>query len=269
MKILIAISLLAVILAAARPARADSCRGSGGGGSSGGGSPGESSSGDSCAEVSDVVGHQQCARFGDAWSRRARHPALSAEVGLFSRVLDSGFSASGTMEHDTATVAYSAAPDTDRSTAAGASLRLALALPAHIYVGADLEIGGLVSGTGAEVQMDPASEAAAAMSASRRLYVGAGGVAGVRGRLGPTALSAELVAGVRDVSMSVDSQLGACVLSETHHRVAAFAEPRVRVDLWITPWVSIAAFAGSDVTGNSRMLGGNVAFHLRAFDRGL
>jgi hypothetical protein len=265
-------ALLAVNLAAIRQASADACHGSSAGGShgGGGGSSDDSSSGSSCSEVSDVVGHQRCTRFGAGWAGRARLPALSAEVGVFTRALDTGFTAAGAMEHDTATVAYSVAPDGDRSTAAGAAMRLSMALPAHLYIGADLELGGLLTGTGADVEMVPGQDAPTpSMTASRRLYMGAGGVAGVRGRLGPAALSAELVAGLRDVSLSVESHLGTCILSETHHRLAAFAEPRIRLDLWLTPWVTLAAFAGSDINGNSRMIGSSLSFHLRAFDRGL
>jgi hypothetical protein len=172
------------------------------------------------------------------------------------------------MEHDTASFAYSVATDSDRATAAGAAMRLALALPEPFYLGADLEIGGLLSDSGADVEMTGAG-AGAVMAAHRTLYLGAGGVAGVRARLGRAGLAAEMVAGVRDVSLSVDSQHGACILSETHHRTAAFVEPRVKIDMWLTPWITIAGFAGGELDGDSKMVGASIAYHLRAFDRGL
>ncbi len=269
MRLLIAAVVLLTSSAAFRSARADSCHGTGDGGGSGGGGFGDdSSSGSGCAEVSDVVGRQLCGRFGEGWSERTHLPALAVEAGFFTHQLDAGFAAAGVMEHDTGSFAYRVATESDRATAAGAALRLALALPAPLYVGADLELGGLVSDTGADVEMTGGG-AGPSMAAHRTLYVGAGGVAGVRGQLGRAGLAAEVVAGVRDVSLSVESQHGACITSETHHLTAAFVEPRVRVDVWLTPWITIAGFAGSELDGDSKMVGASLAFHLRAFDRGL
>ena len=97
-------------------------------------------------------------------------------------------------------------------------MRLALALPAHLYVGADLEIGGLVSSAAADVEMTAGGDSAGPLptiAASEQLYVSAGGVAGVRGRLGRAALSAEVVAGARDLSLAVKSRQGACILTKT------------------------------------------------------
>jgi hypothetical protein len=269
MRLLIA-ALLVLGASAPRSARADSCRGSGGGSSSsaGGGSGDDSSSASACSEVSDVVGHRRCGRFGAGWSERAHLPALSIEAGLFTRQLDAGFARTGVMEHDTGSFAYSVSTDSDRATATGAAMRVALALPEPFYLGADLEIGGLVSDGGADVEMTGAS-AGPIMAAHRTLYLGAGGVAGVRAQLGRAGLAAEMVAGVRDVSLSVNSQHGACILSETHHRTAAFVEPRVKIDVWLTPWITIAGFAGGELDGDSRMIGASIAYHLRAFDRGL
>lgn len=266
MKLLVAAVVLLASGAAIRSARADSCHGAGdGGGSAGGGGAGDdSSTASGCAEVSDVVGHQLCGRFGEGWSERTHLPTLAVEGGFFTRQLDAGFAGAGVMQHDTGSFAYRVATEGDRATAAGAALRLALALPAPLYVGADLELGGLVSDAGADVEMIGA--AGPSMSAHRTLYLGAGGVAGLRGQLGRAGLAAEMVAGVRDVSLSVESQHGACITSETHHLTAAFVEPRVRVDVWLTPWITIAGFAGSDLDGDSKMVGASLAFHLRAFD---
>jgi len=268
MRLLLA-ALLALGASVPRPARADSCRGSGNGGSSSaGGGSGDDSSAAACSEVSDVVGHQLCGRFGAGWSERTHLPALSIEAGLFTRQLDAGFATSGVMEHDTGSFAYSVATESDRATAAGAALRLALALPEPFYLGADLEIGGLLSGSGADVEMTGGG-GGPIMAAHRTLYLGAGGVAGVRAQLGRAGLAAEMVAGVRDVSLAVNSQHGACILSETHHRTAAFVEPRVKIDVWLSPWITIAAFAGGELDGDSKMIGASLAYHLRAFDRGL
>jgi hypothetical protein len=261
-------ALAALIASAPRVARADSCRGSGGSSSSSSGGSGESSSGESCDEVSDVVGQQRCSRFGESWSQRARMPAMAIEAGLFTRQLEAGFSVGGTMVHETESFAYQVATVRDRATAAGAALRVSLALPAPLYVGADLELGGLLSDGGADVDMGGVAAAGPIMAAHRTLYMGAGGVAGVRGQLGRAGLAAEVVAGVRDVALSVESQHGDCLASETHHRTAAFAEPRVRIDVWLTPWVTVAGFAGSDLDGDSKVVGASLAFHLRAFDHG-
>ncbi len=279
MKVMLASAvLLAATVAAARSARADGCRGGGGGGGgsghSGAGSGSDASAaGSSCSEVSDVVGHQRCGHFGASWAGAARRPPITTEIGFFARRLHAGFGASGVMEHDTGSFAYQVLPEDDGRTAAGAALRLAMVLPGHLYVGTDFEIGGLVSGASVGVEMSAAGDGGAggstpSMTADQTLYLAAGGVAGVRGRLGPLVLAAEAVAGVRDVSLSVDSRHGACILSDTHHRVAGFIEPRVKIDVWLSPWITIAGFAGTELDGKSGMVGTSVAFHMRAFDRG-
>jgi hypothetical protein len=268
MKILLASAVLLMVCGATRHARADACHGSPGGGDGGGGGPGGESSTDSgCSEVSDVVGRQRCGHFGSTWAGRAGLPAVTTEVGFFTRRLRTGFGARGVMDHDTASFAYRVAAEDELATAAGGALRIAMALPAHLYIGADLEVGSLVSGTGADVEMSGSVVPMPVMEARRKIYVGAGAVAGVRAHLGPAALSAELVAGARDVSLSVESRHGACILHDTHHRTSVFAEPRVRVDVWLSPWLTIAGFAGSELDGASRMIGASLAFHLRAYDR--
>jgi hypothetical protein len=263
--------LVLVVLWAPRPAPAGSCRGSGGGGSSSssGGSDG-SDDGPSCTEVSDVVGHQLCGRFGDDWSGRASLPPLSTEVGFFTRRLGTGYGASGTMEHETDTFAYRVPGRPDRGTAMGATVRLAAALPAHLYVATDLELGALVSDTPMGVEMTGVGSdgLAPSISAGETLYAGAGGVAGLRGRLGDVVLAAEMAAGARFLGLSVESRYGACIVSDTHYHVAGFVEPRVRVDYWLNPWLTVGGFAGSDLVGGSQMIGAGLGFHLRAFDRG-
>jgi hypothetical protein len=259
-------------VALARPARADSCHGpaGGGGGEGGGGAPsGELVDTSSCREVSDVVGHERCGRFGQGWSGRATLPPLTAELGLFARRLDAGVAASGVMDHDNGSFGYEVAPGGGDRTASGVSLRLAMALPAHLYAGAEVEMGGLVSGGAPDVAMTTVDGTGTpSMLARDKAIMGAAAVAGVRGRVGRVALAAEVVAGARDLSISVQSRDGACIRSRTHHRAAAFAEPRVRLDFWLTPWLTVAGTAGSELDGESRMLGAELSFHLRAFDGG-
>ena len=271
--LLVGAALLAGTTAAVRTARADGCHGGhpggGGGAGHGAGASNVDAGGSGCSEVSDVVGYQRCGHFGDGWAGRAGLLPFTAEVGFFSRQLHTGMSARGVMAHDTGSFAYQVTPEEDLGTAAGAALRLALALPAHVYVGTEVELGGLVSGARADVAMTGAGDGPGpSMTAHESLYMAAGGVAGVRGRLGPAVLAAEVVAGVRDVSLSVDSSYGACTLSDTHHRTAGFVEPRVKLDFWLSPWITVAGFAGSELDGQSRMVGASVAFHVRAFDRG-
>ncbi|HYU16851.1 MAG TPA: hypothetical protein VEL05_12285, partial [Candidatus Acidoferrum sp.] len=141
----------AVIAAASRPARAGSC-GRGSGSSSGGGHGGTGvTGGPACRETTDVVGRRECGHFGAAWAGPARQPPITTEVAFFTRWLDTGFGVSGAMAHDTGTFDYQVSSRDDRDTVVGAALRVGSALPAHLYLGADFEVGGPVSGNRADV----------------------------------------------------------------------------------------------------------------------
>jgi hypothetical protein len=108
------------------------------------------------------------------------------------------------------------------------------------------------------------------VTSNQALYLGGGGVVGVRGHLGPRLmLGAEVGGGARTVQINVTSALGACEIIDHHYATEAYLEPRVRADYWVTPWVTVGAFAGGDlIGGGGQMAGAAVSLHLRAFDRG-
>lgn len=272
---------------AARPAAAGSCSHGGGGSSgssssssssSGGGGSDSSSSGSSepaCIEVSDVVGHSVCREFGDGWRLAPRMPAIVLELAAVYRRFAPGFGASGTaghLAHTTGDFDYRMVPAGGASDAVGmgTAFRLVVPTPWRIYVGGEVELGGVVRDAAYQVETTPTNATAGTptVAARQEMYLGYGGVAGIRGRLGRTVIAAEVAGGRRSLQSVVDSQLGACEITDYHWAHATYVEPRVRLDHHVNPWLGVGAYAGGDLLQRGHVVGVTLSFHMRAFDRG-
>ena len=300
----IAIAGLGVTLLAATDARAGECHhgDSGGGGSSSSGSSSDSSSSSSsssssdswsdsssssssssssttvdvvpaCIDASDVLGEARCRDFGEGWAGRGQQPAVTLEVGTFVRTLRPGFgNTSGSMDHLTSRYAYKVIEPMDReeerATAIGLDLRTVIALRSAFYLGLDGELGGVVGEPSYDVEMTSTSgDGRASVETRQGLYVAGAGLLGVRGRLGGTTLSAEVAAGVRVIQLAVESHIGVCDITDHHYNTEPFVEPRVRLDRWVNPWMTMGVFAGGDAWTHSYMVGVGIGGHLRAFDQ--
>ena len=96
---------------------------------------------------------------------------------------------------------------------------------------------------------------------------GGGLVVGAEHTLAPRfTVGAELMGGLRGVTVTAESHRGACETVETQLVPRALVEGRVRADYWLTPWLTVGAYAGRDVMGAQASGGLTLGGHLRAFD---
>lgn len=273
---------MALVLLGAEPrAEAGSCGAGSDGGSSdssssdsGGGGGGSDTSTPACIEESDVHGRRVCSGYGATWAMGRFAPALTVESAVAIRSVSlSRYAFGGEVDHGVAgTYQYSLVGEDLGSTAHLVSGDLRVLGGRRFYGGAELQLGGvaadeedmLATTTG---ELD--SYMTATMQPTVQMVVGYGGVLGVRVPIGKLRASAEVFAGGQTLQLAVDSQLGSCE-TVTHAYASRFVvEPRARLEAWISPWMSLGAFAGADLTAReSRSFGVFLAGHTRAFDGG-
>jgi hypothetical protein len=97
-----------------------------------------------------------------------------------------------------------------------------------------------------------------------------GGLVGVKSpRLGPLEARAELLLGayLLDVYLREQYQCGRDGCASLLKTLGVI-EPRLALDAWVTPWITLGTWAGVDVVRyRDWSFGTSVTFHSRAFDR--
>jgi hypothetical protein len=99
--------------------------------------------------------------------------------------------------------------------------------------------------------------------------LGIGGVVGMQVVLAPIGLRAELFAGADFAGIwARTSYLGVPGHSSVTLTPHAVIEPRLAVDLWLTPWLSVGVMGGVDVLGplTSADVGLTITGHVRSYD---
>lgn len=87
------------------------------------------------------------------------------------------------------------------------------------------------------------------------------GVVGARVPLGRVSLRGELVAGIHGATLS------STAMDTSADTVAPLVEPRVALDLWMSPWWVLEANAGANLLDRSEhVFGLGLSFHGQAFD---
>jgi len=190
---------------------------------------------DDCRDENDVVGYRHCATFGQ-WGSPAREIqlVLGAGIGIRRATAASAPVASRTVVDGGRTPGSDVIATSDfRVTAAKRGF----------YGGIEVEIGDL----------------------TRRAYhyggfLQGGALLGVEAPVGPFELGVEaLVAGRSTRRGSVDHPA-------TPPDLAPVVEVRARVDVWLSPWLTMGGVLGSGLLDRSEWIGAVVVgFHSRAF----
>ena len=189
---------------------------------------------DSCQEKHDVVGYRTCPGFG--WSRDENEPDITVEPSLGWRHVVAP-AVPGTM------VARSASGSSPLADIATSELRITVGL-AGFYGGLELAVGDLTRKT-----------------YSFGAFVQGGAVAGVQVPLGPFVVGGELVGEGRSerLTHNINDNKAPAVTS-------GVVEARVRVAVWVTPWLTINGAVGAGVLDRSeRVATLGVAFHSRSY----
>jgi hypothetical protein len=258
--------------------------GSSGGGSSGGGSSGGGSSGGSggsssddysssdsggssssepaCVDTTDIVGYRRCRRFG-GWRGRLRTPIL-VELGLASRTFASPLrEAGGSFSHDDESFSYrvvgrppEGSPEPAMDSATVFTMRLGVGLGRGLYLAGEAELGGITAMAGRAEMTSTGMRGAPSITADSGIVLGAAGVLGAGGSIGPASLGVELAGGVRAITYYYESRYLACTSHLSHSVSSSILEARARAQLWVSPFLHVGVSAGASVVERGAWMAG-------------
>ncbi len=182
---------------------------------------------DTCELHSDAVGHRRCAAHGPwgVWGAALEAPYVFVGVGVNLRTLPRAPSARPATTPGVAARAVASPTPTPTSTEGDTSLgymmRIGFNVARPLYLGFEAEIGP--------------TDVGEAPAGRRALGAGMLGIAGLHGGSRLLVLSAELAGGGRVVETAGSIDL----------ENEAVAEARARVDVWLTPWVTLGGAIGA------------------------
>lgn len=204
---------------------------------------------------SEVVGHDACGLyFGTRWST-SMLIRLWTEVGVVASRFDGAVSTGGSGPRGDR---YRVTSPGGTMTALAYRMRIGFGFGHRFYFPTDLDFGGVTRGPDLALAPDGPGTAGTATAGGYRGFTS--GI-GVGGRLGPVALSVELAAGERGISLNAASVPG--LLAE---RIDFVLDSRVRVDYWIAPHFTLSATGGTSlVDAHARELGLAFGWHMAAF----
>ena len=153
----------------------------------------------------------------------------------------------------------SAAPLGARVGMVGGGLRVPMFLTKHMYTGFEV---GLAGGETEKVALEPS----AAPTSGGILNLHFGGLLGMRFVQRPTwQLRGEAILAARAIFVgAADSSQTS---NEAYRNWATLVEPRLRLDVWVLPTVSVSAWGGADVAHPGDWVAGlALGLHARSFD---
>lgn len=280
MNVRIVVTVLAFLVIDVRAADAGRGGGHGGGGHHGGGRGGGSRGShrghgrsphihSKCAETSPALGYRRCSSFGD-WAKATLLPPAEIEFVTSSRAIQlAPLSLSGWTELEDTKFRFAADQPSPRTmTTIGIGVRGTIGVGWGFYLGLDGELGAATTA----LPVRAVAMNAEPITAFQAGYGQLAALIGARRTIGDTRVAVELAGGVLTVPVTArfadDPETGS-----EHETVLSFsarptAEARLRVDRWITPWVTAGAFGGVDLSGRGYSAGLSLGLHLRAFDGG-
>jgi hypothetical protein len=219
-----------------------------------------------------VVGYRQCTKFG-AWGTNLRIPRLFLELGSNVRQFSSRLgSHTGTVSHGAESFSYRmVTPDAGAiDTAITSTLRFGVGLPHGLYTGLEAELGGITAQSAASVEMQSGGVFGnPALSATTGMYIGALGIAGIRGTTRRATFAVEAAGGVRTERYRFASSYHDCESTSAINVSQGVVEARARAELWLNPWLTAGVSLGTSVVEHDDWLAGlYVGFHSRAFAGG-
>jgi hypothetical protein len=217
-----------------------------------------------CVDSTDVTGFERCSRFGDGWNA-AGWPPLRFDLGASARRISlAGVSFGGLVYHDGNPHTYELRADdlADPSVWVGSfDLRVTGAIGDHLLLGGEISAftGGAPSGA---ITRDDWT-----LEAGRVSGFGGGLVGGIVVPLGPFRVRGEVLAGGRALFVSAVSTIGDCVSTDEQIVSRWVVEPRLAVEWFVTPWMSVEAWGGADVVDlGTAAFGLRLDFHTRSYD---
>ncbi len=238
--------------------------GSGGSSSGGGGDGGSGISGSegapACKDESEIVGARACNgyRFGRAWDAGRSAPwTLGIEVGVLHLNL-TGLGLRGEAVHNDNVYRYDNEGAGHRL-AGSFSLRITRFVSRRFYIGSAGLIG--VSGSEQPIAGDSHVRVVSAVALGGHLIAGVAVPLGERGQL-----RAEALVGGRALLVDVESQEGACVVTQSHGAGQWTVAGRVALDVYLSHHTSVGAYLGYEALQREGQGGLRVTLHTRSHD---
>lgn len=189
-----------------------------------------------CIDSSDVVGYRQCPAFGE-WGQAASDPYVFVQLGMNLRHFVHG------MGNATARRAGPAPVGAKTDDAMTVDERLGFGITHHLYAALDIEFGNF-----GEFDSNSAT--------ARDVVLDGMGSIGLRGSLGPLSLAVEVAGGGLAYTYPTDAD----------YHTEPVVEVRGRADVWLAPWFTVGAMAGSSLLRSGEWVGGvYVGFHTHAY----
>jgi hypothetical protein len=226
--------------------------------------------GKGCVEVSDIVGQQNCSRYGDAWSIERRFPVtfrFGLRYGEFSTA-GTKFKESFKEKHrPKGYVGYrfpGEALGVDTLSGLGADGGLAFFVVGQLYTGIE---GGLLLGATRTATFTTGPHQLSDDSGVDVTLAHGGIPVGYRIPLGRASLRGEVLFGGVIAGVSQKAALDGETKEKSAAAFRGLIEPRIAGDIWFTQHMSFGVYAGVNMLdAGGRVLGLSLTWHNRAFD---
>lgn len=219
-----------------------------------------------CQEVSEVVGERRCSTFGFGWSTERSPPLFVALGGLSSFVRPVGSAFDGEVSGANGKLPFEAARFVRGPIQSyGGDLRVGGFFGRNGYVAFDV---GFALGHARGEPYERGGYRLSPASGVNFVHARVGPVIGFRVPLGHLSLRFETVTAFQALLLMtrVDGPEGTNKQGGTGGAMLAI-EPRVALDLWLTPDTTLSAWGGTNVLRPGDVSTGvSLAAHFRAFD---
>ena len=223
----------------------------------------------SCIEVSDIVGYQRCSHYGSTWATEDSPPLTLGVNASYLAIDPRGRSYKGVMKVGTRTtpIEYDGSALGKSSVGSGGvGLRITGFLLPFFYAGIEYGITLGRTQPGSFISDGASFQRGGALIDTTVLFGGA--LFGLRLPLGRVSVRGDLFLGGYGLSLVQAVTKGALMNAKVSMSASApLVEPRVSVDLWATPWVTLSGSYGRNLVDGGTQAGAlSVTFHGRAFD---
>jgi len=222
-----------------------------------------------CREVSDIVGYERCTSYGAGWSIERTFP-FRVDGGLDYLALDPrGRTFKGSFgAGEPGSFRYSGDSVRGPLVALMLEVRPSILIISGLYAG--FEFGaGAGHGNLPRVTTADGWQVDASATGANVFFANAGAAAGYRIPAGRLAIRFEAMAGLRIATAYQGAVSGASPSPRQASVTLATGviEPRLALDVWLSPSMTVSAFAGVNVLGlGDRSFGLAFGFHKRTFD---
>jgi len=222
-----------------------------------------------CDPSVDVAALGGCHSFGD-WALQPDTPHIFIEMGTLVRRMPSTLSLrGGTLVRAGERFHYRMRLSGERTgdTSVDFVLRIGGEVRPGVYIGAEGEVGGVAAFAPVDVAVNEGASGVPLFAQRHGFVAGAAAFGGVRERAGRAVVSLELAVGVRDIVHAFRVRYDGVTGEQDLDDAVLVVEPRVRVEGWLSPYVTGGVVAGANaIELGDWSAGVFIGLHTRAFD---